>query len=438
LITEAIWASGKAPQDIALSASASSDDFARWGSPVGYYELLDGTSPRTGAVPQSTDNPLAPTGGHYWKSAPSGTPAYQRADKIACTLCHDPHNQATGTNDAFFRTETRDGNSATPVTLGNGLKASANSRNHAAGGTGREMCAACHKYADSVASPLRLWGVDLPRPPAGVSEHLAAAVTPCTNCHKHNRITANCEVCHGLNGVVSSGKDGVGGTADDGPNVLTVKVGSSWISVWDGSWWRQTMGGGTGVQQGGHGDPNGKAALLCTDCHDTSLPPGRHLDGVVNKVGDPGFSVDLAVTTPPANTNENTSHLKAAFINASGGGAAVQVNFDAACAACHLAAGVEKHSHYAEEDVPQETDVRFGTHLTVSDGSLITPHLPIDIDLSTLAPPGPPHYAPCVACHNPHGTINTETKTLPASATSNLMLRFPLFKKADFCNVCHN
>jgi predicted CxxxxCH...CXXCH cytochrome family protein len=184
------------PQDIALGVLD--------GGPVGYYELVDGTFPTTGNAPKSTD-PSVTTGGHYWKTAPAtGTPLYKRGDKLPCELCHDPHNIASGTNDVFFLKETTNG-SGTPVPLGDGFKASPNVRNHQLGGTGREMCAACHKYSDSSGTQMTLWGVLLPKPPATTAEHLTANVTPCTNCHKHNRIVASCNDCHTYPGLPNPG-----------------------------------------------------------------------------------------------------------------------------------------------------------------------------------------------------------------------------------------
>jgi len=312
-------------------------------------------------------------------------------------------------------------NNQAPVTMTGKTNAS-----DFASGTGSGICEVCH-------SRTQFFRKD------GTSPGGAHINSVCTGCHTHKAsfAPAGCDGCHGLNGSVSPGKDGVPGTADDAPNVMTVNVSGSWVNVYDGSWWRQVVGGTGSVQQGGHGDPAGLAAVACTECHDTSLPSGAHLDGTVNKVGDPGFSADLAVSVAPANTNTNTAHLKASFINASGGNAGIQINFDAVCAACHLARGVSKHKHYVDSDIPAEVDVRFGTHTTRSNGSLLTPHLPIDIDMSTLAPAGAPHYAPCVACHNPHGSVNTDTKGQPASAASNFMLRYPAFSSKSLCNICH-
>ena len=49
--------------------------------------------------------------------------------------------------------------------------------------------------------------------------------------------------------------------------------------------------------------------------------------------------------------------------------------------------------------------VELGTHLTGTVPSISM----MDADLTTNAS-GLPNYAPCVSCHNPHGSTNTDTK----------------------------
>ncbi len=389
------------PQDIALDGTA-----------VGYYELADGTLP--GFTPPSAGSP---TGGHYWKSTPTGSPAYARGDKISCALCHDPHDRNTGGNEALFRQATADGSGGT-IPLGTGLKASASSRHGT--GTGRQMCAACHSYADS-GTPVTLWGVSLQRPPAAISDHAAGAAAPCVDCHLHNFVVpaGACEECHGQGGNVHAGLDGNPGTADDAPNVITV----GGYSVWDGEWWNAVKGGSTSIQQGGHGDSGGQPALACTDCHDTRLPPGTHMDGVVNSVES------------GTDANTNTAHLKAGFIGTSAPESDVQVTLDNACWGCHSTQGVQYMDHDRESPANGPPGpVQLGLSLTQADGAQIA--YPVDSDVSTHTNPAQPVFAPCISCHNPHGTTISDTDDLNPNA-SNRMLRDNWESAKDLCLGCH-
>ena len=121
----------------------------------------------------------------------------------------------------------------------------------------------------------------------------------------------NCPACHGNPPHV--GKDGLPGTADDAPNVMT---------YWSGS--------NRSLQDGGHGDDDrdGSPPLVCSDCHDISLPAApssaKHGTGTYNSI----WANDSTRST-------NTSHLKAEFFTkypANGAGDwSVQVAFDQYC-----------------------------------------------------------------------------------------------------------
>ncbi|MBI4914296.1 MAG: hypothetical protein HY825_00470 [Acidobacteria bacterium] len=194
------WRNGRRPQDVAL-----------FGTNVGYYELIDGTDPSPAPAPIDG----SATGGHYWKSVPVGTGAPERGDKIRCSLCHDPHKARTGANEVFFLTETWIGNSS-PVILGNNLKASPSSREHTTG-TGREMCAACHQYSDS-GTPESFWGKPVPAPSVALSQHsVNDTTTPCTSCHRHNKIVARCDDCHGNPPITAAPWAGPGSTGESYP-----------------------------------------------------------------------------------------------------------------------------------------------------------------------------------------------------------------------------
>jgi len=400
------WAAD--PQDIAFTDGPP----ASGGTVTGYYELSDGTIPDTGNT-GPTDG--SPTGGHFWKSEPAGTPDYARGDKLSCTMCHDPHDHdlKTGSNEVMFLMETPDG-SGGKIDLGDNHDASSlNTRSGS--GDGRGMCAACHGFSDPV-TPVTMWGVTLPAPPSTVSEHSQASTAHCTSCHPHNFVTpsgGDCESCHG--------------SAGPGPNVLT---------YWDGSWWDNNMGnpGDTGTNQGGHGDADERPALACTDCHDTSDPPtgaGRHLNGILNSTG--------GTTGTAQNQSTNTAHLLPAWIGT--GNPGVQTTLDAPCYGCHNnpwflqghvpASGFESHAITGNI-------VQFGLPLlgstTVADGESLA--WPIDSDISTNATTANPDYAPCITCHDPHGTDTTDHYGAPSS-NSNFMLRGNFLSDPGYCKVCH-
>lgn len=184
-----VWATSNKPQDVAFTDGPPS----RGGTKVGYYEMITAVVPGGGNVPPIDGSP---TGGHYWKTEPTGTPDFARGDKIWCEMCHDPHNALTGNNEGFFRYETPNG-SGGMVTLGNNHKVSSNKLNPpTTTENGRSMCAACHSYSNS-GSAVTLYGVTVPKPPTTMPQHLVTDTTPCTNCHPHNKVFASCRECHG-------------------------------------------------------------------------------------------------------------------------------------------------------------------------------------------------------------------------------------------------
>jgi hypothetical protein len=404
------WSSGREPQDIAFTDGP--------GSNVGYYELEDGSVP--GIPPPAGD----PTGGHYWKTEPAGTPDYAKGDKLPCSLCHDPHDKETGSNEAMFRTAAPDGTGGT-IDLGDGHTASSNTRNGS--GTGRQMCAACHGYSDSGA-PAVMWGVTLPVPPPSVSDHLEAAPGACTLCHRHNFIEpagGSCESCH----------DGDG----PGPNVMgdgsnATGTGGTPKPYDDGSW---------GYNVNGHGangtatnTPTGLAPNAeCTGCHDVSDPPGTHNDGTLN-------------SHSTGNVNANTYHLNAVFIysGAPANEYDVQVAFDTACVGeCHAGSGVKYMDHDSESNdaVPDPPGaVEFGLHLTYVDGDTklhthgyLGSPWPADSDVRDWAGrTAEPDYAICASCHDPHGTTIDPVGEME---NSNRMLRETWKSNSDLCLVCH-
>ena len=224
-------------------------------------------------------------------------------------------------------------------------------------------------------------------------------------------------------------------TCHDGTKALAPDV----MTYWSGS---------AGGQDGGHGDPGGAPALACTDCHDLSQPTSpasaQHGTGVYNSL----WANDSTRST-------NTSHLKADFFTkypANGAGDwSVQVAFDRYCNwECHdvnkddvwdttEVASFMWHAKLHPELGETTSDanyrsVEFGTHLTKPTGSADTiVGMPIDADLNTDAIGGGA-YAPCISCHDPHGTGTAK----PVGKPSNYMMRFEWPATANtLCSKCH-
>lgn len=198
------------------------------------------------------------------------------------------------------------------------------------------------------------------------------------------------------------------------------------FTFYDGSWWDSNMGGDDFHQQGGHGDPDGKPPVSCDGCHDVTDPPGTHNDGVLNEL------------------NENTYHLVQGFIldhpNSEYG---FQVNFDDYCwNACHSSSGVPNMRHENDSD-PAPGAVMMGQHLTHQDAaslfyslSAFPPGGPLYYDgmISTIAGTGLPHFVPCVACHDPHGT---GVDDVDPTKKTNFMLRDTWRSGSGLCLTCH-
>ncbi len=189
---------------------------------------------------------------------------------------------------------------------------------------------------------------------------------------------------------------------------------------WDGTWWDTIMGGAPSAQQGGHGDGGGAAASACTGdagCHDLRLPmPGFHRNGRLE---------------PRDQVTANSYHLRSGFINAAPTQAwDVELTFDSYCSlACHKAAGVPEMEH-CEARKGGRPYLELGLGGTGAGGTAIPGSFPLDHDLTSAAPPGPPLFAPCVTCHDPHGTASVATVS-----GSNRMLR--LSYRRELCMICH-
>jgi hypothetical protein len=185
----------------------------------------------------------------------------------------------------------------------------------------------------------------------------------------------------------------------------------------------------------------------CTACHDVSLPasPATHLDGTYNSVWENG-PINAASTR-----NSNTAHLGAQFftpVTSVGSGAwDVQVTFDNNCYnQCHKAKARADYRH--EQDTTASSanhwSLQMGTHLTYANGDrsgtvgndATNAPFPIDCDLNTAANCADTDYAPCVSCHEPHGTAVLD----PKNSTSNIMMRrkwLTIDTEPFLCSGCH-
>jgi predicted CXXCH cytochrome family protein len=165
------------PQDIAFT------DGPGISTQVGYYET----------IPPENDRPPvdgSPTGGHYIKKAQISKLRHgiETGDKIPCDLCHDPH--ARNENQVFLV------NPLGVNTIDN-LEASRYSRNGS--GTGREICAACHGYAEKdamIGIPVKIYDFYVVRTSENREEHKKGNDTPCKDCHRHNRIVPVQNLAH--------------------------------------------------------------------------------------------------------------------------------------------------------------------------------------------------------------------------------------------------
>jgi hypothetical protein len=59
----------------------------------------------------------------------------------------------------------------------------------------------------------------------------------------------------------------------------------------------------------------------------------------------------------------------------------------------------------------------------------------MDADLTTSAG-GAPHFAPCVACHNPHGSTNTDSRSIGAGARNHMLID-DWNRTPTLCGRCH-
>jgi hypothetical protein len=231
----------------------------------------------------------------------------------------------------------------------------------------------------------------------------------------------SCETCHGPGGP--------------GPNVMgdglsaTGSTGSPVKPYDDGTWGYNVNGhGANGTARDTPKDPDlvpyMYADAACTDCHDTNDPPtgaGRHNNGTLN-------SVELK-----QNPSENTAHLIPAKYMLPGTATNdwdVQLKFDTGCSGLPATGACHNTHRHGIGSTPVLRAVQFGDGSTVADGESI--RYPIDSALSTKATTAERDFAPCIACHNPHGTSVSEP-----NKTTNRMLRDMWDTVDTLCVECH-
>ena len=339
-----------------------------------------------------------------------------------CVDCHDPHGD--GANLRMIHTDLWDNGSGanwiptsyatigntnvlfTDETTGVGAASYAWETQNTPNYSG--LCQECHATADVDFTSFKD-GVT----PVVAAPHPSAPNNPgdCSGCHRHREAFKPnlCEDCH-------DGSEALAPNVINGQTPYNAAVSYNWYG---------TVGT---KQDGGHGDPEGAAAVACIGCHDTAQPAVNvHLNGAYESLWN------------NTTRNANTAHLKAAYftpytgVGASGNAWDVQVTFDNYCAnQCHPAAGVPVMRH--EQDTlasdGNHWSVEFGTHMTYSNGD--TRPYPIDLDLNTGAT-GTTDYAPCASCHDPHGTTVVET-----TRTSNRMVRDTWTEPTTLCDRCHH
>lgn len=411
-----------------------------------------------------------------------------------CRQCHEVHggswNEWTGTRNlnmigkwldldrngqaAAGESARVDTNNSGTITTADGggvaftARLGANSFDPNNGQPSRNICRTCHQAATGGGDHLDTNQSDF--------RGLTPGQADCTDCHYHVDpstvltdpvanwngafMPTGCEGCHGKDCKISKGKDAVAGTADDAPNVMTTSCPSGdppsgpGLSVWNGQWWNSTQGGNPANQHGGHGDPGGleggniTLTPTCMKCHATAYPPGTHLDGTYNSLGTelpmPASPWNRPAARPKANQNTNTSHLLPDFFTTpkypavGGGDYRWQVAMDNYCySECHDSnSGTDSYTDMRHE---HRTGVLDPSHNAIQLGLRLTRSTPLtyfmDADLTTSAA-GLPNFAPCVSCHNPHGSMNTDSKGSGGTAT-NWMLIDDWQRASTLCANCH-
>jgi hypothetical protein len=186
-----------------------------------------------------------------------------------------------------------------------------------------------------------------------------------------------------------------------------------------------------GFNVNGHGRddtpsvPGNSINVACKACHDMDVPTGAHLDGTIN-----------GRLTPTDTRNANSFHLLASFVKASPTSEQdVQLTFDNTCTTlCHGSLTMR----HAADAVPAANAVQFGTHATYTEPQNVPPPMMFfDRNLKSAATfngyDGPPNFAICVSCHDPHGT----NAASPRADLNNKMMLYKWSNPSTLCVKCH-
>jgi predicted CxxxxCH...CXXCH cytochrome family protein len=351
-----------------------------------------------------------------------------------CIDCHDPHGD--GSNLRMIHADLWDLGSSNTTWLPTNYLSIGNTNvvftdestgvgtgSYAEGPTNYSgLCQECHVSSDLQFTSFKDGSA------VAASPHPSAPNNPgdCTSCHPHKEAFRpyNCEDCH-------NGNPG----QPLAPNIMNGQMPINAAVSYN---WPGLIGT---KQDGGHGDPQGQAAVSCVACHDLTQPaPGDlHGDGIYQSIWN------------NITRNANTAHLKAEWFDSGRGTPTVrttdgewtiQVNFDFYCAEkCHPGAGVQPMIPWHQTDtVPADGHYfsnEFGTHMTITDGDAATyesgaPTYPVDADLNTGAAGGKV-YMPCIGCHDPHGTTVVEP-----SKVRTYMMRDRWIDTGPLCGYrCH-
>jgi hypothetical protein len=236
---------------------------------AGYYENVPSD---TAGYPVTGGGASTFVSGHYIKNEPGVGSVIEKGDKLPCSDCHDAHlgyvNGAT--NQAFIRGNL--GGRDWASFFSPGKKASLNmsyvqelyandpDAYDRDSGESRVFCIACHGTSEQATYKAvtfkdinPTYGSNyIAAPPVKIAAHKSGSTTACTNCHRHNGVSASCSDCHGFPPMLTQAEGG--GTFNpsdpDHPNRKYV----------------ENYSGGAGAHKR-HLEALGESVFFCEICH---------------------------------------------------------------------------------------------------------------------------------------------------------------------------